>query len=71
MDKDPHIIVVGAGIIGSSIARHLARRGVGKVTVLEVVQMIRKKSNSRWTRRKLTVSPIWWPLNPFLPGMTI
>jgi len=30
-----HYIIIGAGIIGSSIAREISRRGLGKVTVLE------------------------------------
>jgi|TARA_Y100000310_G_scaffold18407_1_gene18098 L-2-hydroxyglutarate oxidase len=42
-----HYLIIGAGIIGSSIAREISRRGLGKVTVLEKEQNLGMHASGR------------------------
>jgi len=43
----PHVIVVGAGIVGASIARHLAKAGA-RVTVVEAGEPGGVATRSSW-----------------------
>jgi len=47
MPDRPHVLIVGAGIIGASIAWHLARAGA-KVTVIEAGQAGGLATRASW-----------------------
>ena len=47
MSHSTRIVVVGAGIVGASVAYHLARRGVTDVVLLEREKMLATGSTGR------------------------
>ncbi len=47
MENDPDYLIVGAGIVGLTLARELARRKVGRITVIEKEAAIGKHASGR------------------------